>query len=260
MTESQGGHNEVFAAGSQGVDASPGTANEPAREPNPIQEQRLSLQQVAHLTAMTPRNVRAYQQRGLIPPPTRIGRNAYYGWEHVSRLRLVSALHEHGLTLKVISDLVDRGTADAELARLGREELSATWSKSVRVPMADVLVEWMHTHRPGGMESLEEKSLVEKREDGRYYANAAGLGVTSALSKRGLLPDVGARVAIGAADAAGSMVEVLLAECKRLSDQLTEPDERREVGLLLMQMAAIFFADTLHSRLVDCLDDVAQPS
>ncbi|PID53409.1 MAG: MerR family transcriptional regulator, partial [Micrococcales bacterium] len=38
------------------------------------------MERLADLAGMTPRNVRAYQQRGLLAPPKRSGRNAWYSW------------------------------------------------------------------------------------------------------------------------------------------------------------------------------------
>ena len=55
----------------------------------------------------TVRNVRAYQDRGLLPAPRRQGRVALYEEEHVARLRSIGALLARGYTLASIKELLD---------------------------------------------------------------------------------------------------------------------------------------------------------
>lgn len=206
--------------------------------------EELTLEEVADAAAMTPRNVRAYQQRGLLPPVTRVGRRLAYGQEHVARLRLVRGLHEHGLSLKVISDLIERGTADHELARLGRQDVAAVWRQAVRVPMDPGSVELYETHRPGTIDALEEAGLVS-RDGGRPYASAIGLGLVSALSSRGLDLDHGTRLALMGARGAHLVVDDLRAELDALGDG-SEADETRQ---LMLQLVTTAFADVLTDRL-----------
>lgn len=51
--------------------------------------------------------VRFYQSRGLLPPPRRQGRVAWYGDEHLDRLDRIRRLQARGLTLAVIRRLLD---------------------------------------------------------------------------------------------------------------------------------------------------------
>lgn len=62
--------------------------------------------------------VRYYQSRGLLPPPEREGRVAWYGPEHVRRIREIRSLRGKGLTLAAIRRVVvgELGRADADLA------------------------------------------------------------------------------------------------------------------------------------------------
>ncbi|HET6585649.1 MAG TPA: MerR family transcriptional regulator [Nannocystaceae bacterium] len=75
-------------------------ASEPAGPPG------LTIDEVAREAGTTTRNVRAYQTRGLLPPPTLVGRVGYYGDEHLVRLRLIARLQERGYSLAAIDDLV----------------------------------------------------------------------------------------------------------------------------------------------------------
>ena len=56
--------------------------------------------------------IRYYQGRGLLPPPTRRGRIALYGRDHVDRLERVRALQAQGLSLAAIGRLLS-GELDA---------------------------------------------------------------------------------------------------------------------------------------------------
>lgn len=62
--------------------------------------------------------VRFYQSKGLLPPPRREGRVAWYGDDHVARLDRIRRLQARGLTLAVISRLLSGAldTADEALA------------------------------------------------------------------------------------------------------------------------------------------------
>ena len=62
----------------------------------------LTIDELAVTTGMTVRTTRYYASLGLLPPPVRRGRMAYYGREHLARLELIRALQEHGFTLSAI--------------------------------------------------------------------------------------------------------------------------------------------------------------
>jgi DNA-binding transcriptional MerR regulator len=68
----------------------------------------LTIEELSFRSGVTTRNIRAYQSRGLIPPPeTRPGeRVGYYGLQHVARLRLINRLQERGFSLAGIADLL----------------------------------------------------------------------------------------------------------------------------------------------------------
>lgn len=79
---------------------------------------RYRVEQLAAACDVSVDTVRYYQSRGLLPPPEREGRVAWYGPEHAERIREVRALQGKGLTLAAIKRVVDGelGRADADLA------------------------------------------------------------------------------------------------------------------------------------------------
>src|SRR5438067_13557717 len=66
----------------------------------------LTIDQLAHASGVTTRNIRAHQARGLLPPPTVRGRTGYYGPDHVARLKLVRDMQASGYNLKTIERLL----------------------------------------------------------------------------------------------------------------------------------------------------------
>jgi DNA-binding transcriptional MerR regulator len=88
-----------------------------------------SVDEFARAAGTTVRNVRLYQERGLVPKPARSGRRAEYGAEHMARLRLVLMFLERGYPLAVIRDLLDAWQANRSLGDvLGFEEALAAFA------------------------------------------------------------------------------------------------------------------------------------
>src|SRR5437867_474564 len=90
----------------------------------------LPIDQLAQRAGLTTRNVRAYQERGLLPPPRKVGRTGYYDDGHLGRLRMITGLLERGYSLAAIADLLgawERGGDVGELLGLERA-LGRPWS------------------------------------------------------------------------------------------------------------------------------------
>lgn len=91
------------------------------------------IDELAREAGTTVRNVRAYQDRGLLSPPRREGRVGLYSDAHLSRLRLISSLLERGYTLANIGELInglERGHDLGDLVGLGAAIVSP-WSDEV---------------------------------------------------------------------------------------------------------------------------------
>jgi len=69
-------------------------------------ETTYTIDQLARLTGVTARNIRAHQARGLLAPPAVRGRTGYYGPEHLSRIRLILQLQNDGYNLKTIARIL----------------------------------------------------------------------------------------------------------------------------------------------------------
>jgi DNA-binding transcriptional MerR regulator len=79
---------------------------------------RYRVEQLAAACGVSVDTVRYYQSLGLLPPPEREGRVAWYGPPHAERIRDVRALQKKGLTLAAVKRVVqgELGRADADLA------------------------------------------------------------------------------------------------------------------------------------------------
>ena len=91
------------------------------------------IDELAQVAGTTVRNVRAYQDRGLLPPPRRVGRVALYGDAHVARLRLIGRLLERGYNIANIHELLGAWERGRDLRDvIGLEEaVTGPWSDEV---------------------------------------------------------------------------------------------------------------------------------
>jgi DNA-binding transcriptional MerR regulator len=88
--------------------------------------ERLTIDELARRAGLTTRNVRAYQERGLLPPPVRVGRVGYYDERHLARLSIVGELLERGYSLASIRELIDAWEQGGDLGQvLGFEKALA---------------------------------------------------------------------------------------------------------------------------------------
>lgn len=212
------------------------------QDPRPASRATMTIEQLAAASGLSVRNIRAYQQRRLLPPVDRDGRRAAFTQEHLARLRLVRALHDHGLSLRAIGDLVERGTADAELAVVSRQTLTSAWRRPVHAPLDPDNVALFEATRAGALRELERAGLISSH-DGRPHANAAGLGLVAALSARGVDLDVSTDLVLLGAYAAKDAAPALAGLVEELEG---EPDERAQ---LMVQLVATAFADVLVAEL-----------
>ena len=78
--------------------------------------EQLTVDELAARTGMTVRTVRFYAAEGMLPPPERRGRVAYYGPQHRMRLDLIRELQDHGYTLAAIERVLGHIPHDASAA------------------------------------------------------------------------------------------------------------------------------------------------
>src|SRR4051812_14143623 len=85
----------------------------------------MTIDELARESGMTVRNIRAYQSRGLLPPPEVRARTGFYGPEHLARLKLVADMRGEGMNQRTIKRVLD-GVPSAEgMLGFGRALLEA---------------------------------------------------------------------------------------------------------------------------------------
>ncbi|QKW32792.1 MerR family transcriptional regulator [Actinomadura sp. NAK00032] len=91
------------------------------------------IDELARLAGSTVRNIRAYQDRGLLPPPRLEGRVGLYGDAHLARLRLIGNLLGRGYTFAIIKDLLSAWETGKDVGEvLGLEKvLTDPWSDEI---------------------------------------------------------------------------------------------------------------------------------
>ncbi|MFO1391407.1 MAG: MerR family transcriptional regulator [Agitococcus sp.] len=97
---------------------------------NASKQQEYSIDELARVAGTTVRNVRAYQDRGILPPPERRGRNGIYDHTHLARLRIIGQLLARGYSIANIGELIDAWQQGQDLSQLlGLESaLTSPWS------------------------------------------------------------------------------------------------------------------------------------
>ena len=129
----------------------------------PRQRTEYRIDDLARAAGTTVRNVRAYQDRGLLPPADRRGRANVYQQAHLERLRLVAQLLDRGHTLAGIKELLDAWESGRGLG-------------GVLGLVAEVTAPWTDEEP----ERLSRAALIESFhgvEDAQAIADAVRLGV-----------------------------------------------------------------------------------
>lgn len=95
------------------------------------------IDDLARAAGMTTRNVRAYQDRGLLPPPRRSGRVGLYDDAHLARLRLIGSMLGRGYTTAHIAEMLHAWESGRDLgAVMGLEEtLGSPWNDDLPAAM-----------------------------------------------------------------------------------------------------------------------------
>lgn len=160
------GHHDLMAEFREieGSDVRP----DPRRRP--LSDRTYRIDDLARAAATTVRNIRAYQERGLLDPPRRTGRIALYDDGHLARLRLILRLLERGVTLRLIGDLVDAwqgGHNIGELLGLERALLASGSDEADGVVPAEDLAALFGTDPDASdLDLAVERGLIRPEGDG----------------------------------------------------------------------------------------------
>jgi DNA-binding transcriptional MerR regulator len=241
-----------------------------------------TIHELATAANMTPRNVRAYRTRGLLPPPTRQGRTARYDGAHLRRLVDIRQLSNAGVPLRMISDAIRRGASlgpDGDLWRFAvgntataAQGASAPMPTSAQRPPArtgppdhrrpstvttvDVRDEqdWHQLDRQVVALLSRDTTLLRRlvllgvlnRTGPAVFARSEVAGSLRALARHGIAPDIALAVALHAAEATQALATAVGALVADTGQPLTRPAQQ-----LLVRLSVGVARETLARELED---------
>jgi DNA-binding transcriptional MerR regulator len=152
-----------------------------------------TVDELAARTGMTVRTLRFYASEGLLPPPERRGRVAYYDSRHRLRLDLIRTLQGHGYTLSAIQRVLDRIPPDATPAEYAvQSAVLAPW-----LPEPSEELDRAELERRVGaqlddehLDHLAALGAVQRLPNGRYRIAQAMLGHAAELTRLPVPPDL----------------------------------------------------------------------
>ncbi len=155
---------------------------------------RLTIEQLAHATGMTVRNIRNHQSRGLLPPPDVVARTGYYGSDHVERLNLIREMQAEGFNLNAIKRLLAGG--DDQLVAFRRAITTPLDAESPEILTVAELSERFGPIDPRTAAKAEQLGILLPLGVGRYEVpspsllRAAELAVERGIDMRDALEAV----------------------------------------------------------------------
>ncbi|MBB5850662.1 MerR family transcriptional regulator [Amycolatopsis umgeniensis] len=134
-----------------------------------------TIEDLSTIVGMSARNIRAHQTRGLLPPPARHGRSAYYGPVHLRRLRRITMLQKQGFNLVSIAAMLGTTTVD------GGDRLEAAMADLARDQPA--VARCLERHGVLGRDGAGEPAVV-RPSISRAVADLAGAGIPPVAALR----------------------------------------------------------------------------
>ena len=99
------------------------------------------IDDLARLAGTTTRNIRVYRDRGLLPPPLRVGRIALFNDTHLTRLRLITSMLDRGYNIAHVREMLSAWEEGKNLGDvLGLETaIVGTWTteKAETMPLVE---------------------------------------------------------------------------------------------------------------------------
>lgn len=184
-----------------------------------------TIDELAAASGVPTRTIRLYQSEKVLPPPTKDGRVARYGPDHLERLRLIASLQDRGLGLKAIRDAlreVTKGRMSLEAWLELGVELRRPWSDHAALLVSDrELTERLGDDAPGLRAALVRAELLEPADG---------------VPPRWLLADPGLLDVVRGLREAGVDVEDATAAIAVLRKRMRRPAQ--DLAALLLERAA----------------------
>ncbi|HEX6866855.1 MAG TPA: MerR family transcriptional regulator [Caulobacteraceae bacterium] len=153
-------------------------------------EAEFTIDELARESGATVRNIRAYQERGILPPPRRQGRVGLYGPAHLARLKIIGSMLARGYTLANVAELVEAWEQGQNVGEVIGLEAAVTSPWTDEVPthltpeqMVELLGE-MPDHK--AMAMAVQLDVIRPVEGGFMVPSMKILNVAGALMRAGV--------------------------------------------------------------------------
>lgn len=211
----------------------------------------MTVTDLAERVGMTPRNIRAYQSRGLLFAPQISGRKARYTAAHVARLELIASLQREGFSLAAIKRLLERPDSYASVIADRRRRFRTDSNDMVEsVPVSR---QRMAALGPEQRTALIEHGLVWEHH-GELRTHTLVAGINSTLVEQGVSGDLLRNLLIQVAQAASTAGAELARGLENDDPEASvAADQRRaDLALVAVQLLSAGFE-------VTCARAVAAP-
>lgn len=188
----------------------------------------LRIDELALRTGITSRNIRAYQQRGLLPAPRLRGRTGFYGEDHLQRLELIRDLQQRGFSLEAIRQTLAAWTRGGDISDLiGFHRIfTEPWTQEPSVELDVARLAELFPEAAGQPELIAEavrRGVLAETAPGRFEAPAVLIEAGAQLAQAGIpmaeIFDLVERVRAAAAEIARTFVDLVT---RRLIDPIAE--------------------------------------
>jgi len=230
------------------------------------------IDELARLAGATVRNIRVYQDRGLLAPPRRDGRVGIYTDAHLARLRLIGQLLKRGYTFANIGELLavrERGGDIAEILDL-ESAVGLPWSDEIPAYVTATRLAEIFGGEVGPDEVTQAVALGLIEPDGARYRVpsprllSAGAELASAgMPLRAVLDMAGrlrAHVDAAASELAGTVTRHVLAA--HLRDGMLQGEDIAEVAAITRRLRPLaqaamdaMLAQSMSQRVPEALGD-----
>ncbi|HUS32406.1 MAG TPA: MerR family transcriptional regulator [Kofleriaceae bacterium] len=160
-------------------------------------DDKLTIDELAAKSRVPSRTIRFYQSRDALMGPTIRGRVAYYGDQHLERLKLIAQLQDRGLRIDAIGDLmkrIDRGEVDLAEWLGVEEQMQTPWAGDhARTVTEAELYELAGNRRPGLLADLGRAKIIERKGDVFLVGSPALLSIAMKLEGVGIGLEVAAK-------------------------------------------------------------------
>ncbi len=233
-----------------------------AQEPEQSSEYRID--DLAREAGTSVRNVRVYQDRGLLPPPRKEGRTGWYSESHLARLNLINRMLDRGYTFATISELLTAAQYGMRVEEvLGADQLEVTgpdYVESTALSNDDLLELFGEADFDSNVAQAVDGGLLKREGQTYRIANPRLLEAAKLLHDAGVpMSEIIAQAAVvrlDLRDVADRFVGLVTDRFLPTGRGLTELDEQTIAGLAeLINKARATVHDVVQSLLVDAMEE-----